>query len=119
MAELEAIIAEAREAVAAGRAPNVEGLETRLAASARAGADAAEVARVRRALASIVAVHRAKTRLAREPAPPASATAKPAALKTTPTITGTLNVRRAEGDGYRLVWDRDPKVTEWEVRFSE
>jgi hypothetical protein len=120
MAELEAIIGDAREAVAAGRAPNLEGYEARLAAAARAGADGAEVERARRALASIAAVHRAKARLAREPAPPAPRIAqRAAALKTTPTITGTLDVRRAESDGYRLLWDADPKVTEWEVRFSE
>jgi hypothetical protein len=38
-------------------------------------------------------------------------------LRTKPTITGSLDVRR--GDGFRLVWDAVPAVSEWEVRFSE
>jgi hypothetical protein len=40
-------------------------------------------------------------------------------LRTRPTITGSLDVRRAKGNGFRLVWDASPAVSEWEVRFSE
>jgi hypothetical protein len=117
---LAAIVAEARAQVAAGRAPNVEGLEARIAAVARAGADARSVEHTRRALQSIASVHRARQRLAREPAPPPAQppARRPAALRTKPTISGTLDVRRAP-DGFRLVWDPVAAVSEWEVRFSE
>jgi hypothetical protein len=116
---LAAIVAEARAQVAAGRAPNLEGLEARIAAVARAGADARVVERTQRALQSIASVHRARQRLARDPAPAAPPPARrPAALRTKPTISGTLDVRRAP-DGFRLVWDPVAAVSEWEVRFSE
>ena len=114
---LTAILAEARAQVAAGRAPNLEGLEARLAAAARAGADEAAVEGARQSLQSIAAVHRARARLARDPRP-APARRAPAALRTRPTITGTLDVRRA-AEGFRLEWDRVPAVEEWKVRFSE
>jgi hypothetical protein len=119
---LAAILEEARAAVAAGRAP--AGFEARIAAAGRAalagGAEAAlvereEVAALRR-LAQVAAVHRSRALVAREPARPA---ARRGGLRTTPTITGSLGVRRAEGDGFRLVWDPVPTVTTWEVRFSE
>jgi len=116
---LSAILAEARAQVAAGRAPNVDGLELRLAAAARsAGVDGAAVERGRRSLRSIVAVHRSRALVAREPEPPRARRA-PAAFRTKPVVTGSLGVRRADGDGFRLAWDRVPTVTEWEVRFSE
>jgi hypothetical protein len=118
---LTAILEEARAQVAAGRAPNVEGLEVRLAAAARsAGVDGAAVERARRSLRSIAAVHRSRAVVSREPEPPSAARrAAPAALRAKPTVTGSLGVRRAEGDGFRLAWDAVPVVTEWEVRFSE
>ena len=56
---------------------------------------------------------------ARTPAETASQRSRRLALRTKPTITGSLDVRRAEGEGYQLVWDAVPTVTEWEVRFSE
>lgn len=118
---LNAIVEEARAQVAAGRAPNVEGLEARIAAAARAGADARTVERTQRALQSIASVHRARRRLARDPVPPAAPPTparRPAALRTKPTISGTLDVRRAP-QGFRLVWDPVAAVSEWEVRFSE
>jgi hypothetical protein len=130
-AALAAIIADARGAVAAGREPNTDALRARLAAVVRearaAGADAREVdkasARALRRLETIASVHRAKARVERDPRsaaiPAPGRPVRQPALKTTPTITGTLDVRRAEGEAYRLVWDADPKVTEWEVRFSE
>jgi hypothetical protein len=117
---LAAILDEARSQVAAGRAPNVEGLEARLEAAARAGADAAAVDRARRTLEAIASVHRARSLVTREPRPaPASRASAPAGLRTRPTVTGSLDVRRGEGDGYRLVWDALPVVSEWEVRLSE
>jgi hypothetical protein len=134
MAEIEralaAILAEARAQVAAGREPNMAGLEARIATALRrarsAGEDAAAVdelgAGARRKLAGVVAVGRARARLAREPQPPPTPRRQPArpfALRTKPTITGTLDVRRADGEGYELVWDAVPTVTEWEVRLSE
>jgi hypothetical protein len=134
MAELEsvlaAILADARAQVAAGREPNIAGLEARIATAVRrarsAGDDAAAIdeleAGVRRKVGAIMSVGRARARLAREPAPqpnPSTQPRRPLALRTKPTITGTLDVRRAEGEGYKLVWDAVPAVTEWEVRFSE
>jgi hypothetical protein len=76
---LAAIVAEARAQVAAGRAPNVEGLEARLAQLARG--DSATLERARRELQSIAAVHRARSLVAREPRP-APARRAPAALRT-------------------------------------
>jgi len=115
---LAAIVAEARAQVAAGRAPNVEGLRARISAASRTGSDDAAVEHALRALDSIASVHRARARLAREfePAPPPP---RRAALRTKPTISGTLDVRRAPGEGFRLVWDPIAAVSEWEVRFSE
>jgi hypothetical protein len=113
---LAAILDEARAQVAAGRAPNLEGLEARIAQLATA--DSAAVERAREALRSIASVHRARAAVTREPrAVPAQRA--PAALRARATITGTLDVRRADGDGFRLVWDAVPAVSEWEVRFSE
>jgi hypothetical protein len=133
MAELErtlaAILAEARAQVAAGRELNTAGLEARIATAvrrARSAGDAAAVddleASARRKLEGIASVRRARALLAREPEPAPVARPRPGrsvALRTKPTITGTLDVRRAEGEGYRLVWEAVPAVTEWEVRFSE
>ena len=127
---LASILAEARAQVAAGREPNSAGFEARIAAAARlaraGGADPAVVDRAetnaRRRLRSIASVHRARALVAREAAPPkpaAVAPRRPLVLRTKPTITGTLDVRRAESDGFRLAWDAVPAVTEWEVRFSE
>jgi hypothetical protein len=114
---LAAILDEARNQVAAGRAPNVEGFEARIAAAARsAGADGAIVERARRELHSIAAVHRARVLVSRDPRP-APARRAQAALRAKATITGSLDVRR--GDGFRLVWDAVPAVGEWEVRVSE
>lgn len=127
---LATIVAEARAQVAAGREPNTSGLAARVATAARLarsqGADDAAVdraeANARRALETIASVHRSRALVAREAAPPKPAVTpprRPTALRTKPTITGTLDVRRAEGEGFRLVWDAVPAVAEWEVRISE
>jgi hypothetical protein len=134
MAELEsvlaAIVAEARAQVAAGREPNMAALEARIATAVgrarSAGHDPATAGKLaagaRRKLGGIVSVGRARARLAREPAPeskPRTQPGRPLPLRTKPTITGTLDVRRGESEGYKLVWNAVPAVTEWEVRFSE
>lgn len=124
------IVADARAQVADRREPNIAGLEARIVTAARRarsnGADPAVVegaeGEVRRQLQTIASVHRARALLAREvtlPKPSTSRLRRPAAPRTRPTITGTLDVRRAEGEGYWLAWDAVPAVTEWEVRFSE
>jgi hypothetical protein len=120
---LASILEEARAQVAAGRAPNVGGLEERVRRVARAArVDAAVASREEQAalrrLGQVAAVHRSRALVAREPGPPPARRA-PAAFRTKPTISGTLGVRRADGEGFRLAWDRVPTVTEWEVRFSE
>lgn len=125
------IIAEARAHVAAAREPNAQALEARIRAAAereREGAGeerAQEVARAERAalkqLDRILSVHRARARLAAPQAPPPR-TAGPlpgrrAAIRTRPTITANMDVRR-RGEA-TLEWDAAPAVLEWEVRFSE
>src|SRR4051794_11919572 len=127
---LATILAEARAEVAAGREPDVTRLEARITAAGHrarsAGTAPAAVdereAYARRKLAGIISVGHARARLAREPTPPAKRVTERGrrlTLPTKPTITGSLDVRRAEGTGYQLVWDAVPTVTEWEVRFSE
>jgi hypothetical protein len=125
---LATLVEEARANVAAGRPPNTAGLEGRIEAAARQARAAGgnpmlvgrQVAATRRRLAQVAAVHRSRALVAREPVQRAAPLRRtPAALRTKPTVTGTLGVRRAEGDGFRLVWDAAPLVTEWEVRFSE
>jgi hypothetical protein len=127
---LAAILAEARAQVAAGREPNVAEFEARIATAvvrARSTGDAATAveeleAEARRKLGGVTSIGRARARLAREPAPPPKPSpqrGRRLALRTKPTITGSLDVRRAEGEGYELVWDAVPTVTEWEVSFSE
>jgi hypothetical protein len=125
---LAALVEEARANVAAGQPPNTAGLEPRIERAARVaragGASPMLVGRIvatnRRRLAQVAAVHRSRALVAREPMQRSAPLRRPpAALRTKPTVTGTLGVRRAEGDGFRLVWDAAPLVTEWEVRFSE
>jgi hypothetical protein len=118
----DAIVAEARAQVAAGRAPDLEALAARLRGVATDDAGR------RRALAQlerVAAVHRARTLVERPAGPPAPKPASAplpgrslrAALRTKPTIVGNLEVRRE--DGFALAWDAVPAVAAWEVRFSE
>ena len=133
---LTATIAEARAQIAAGQEPDTDALERRIRAAALAAksgghaADPTEVADAERKalkqLERVIAVHRARQRLARAPEPtpaPVPTTALPrrrAALVTRPTISGNMDVRReAAGDSATLLWDSVPAVSEWEVRFSE
>jgi hypothetical protein len=116
----DAIVAEARAQVAAGRAPDVEALAERLR---RVAADDAARRRALAQLERVAAVHRARSLVERPAAPPAPrpAAAPPrslrSALRTRPTIVGNLDVRR-DGD-FVLAWDPVPAVASWEVRFSE
>ena len=125
-----AIVDEARSAVATGRAPDTRALEARVRAvrdSVGEGASAARVDRAERAtleqLARVLAVHRARALVAREPAQPAAPPAprRPrAVLRSRPTISGNMDVRRGgSGDERSLAWDAVPAVASWEVRISE
>jgi hypothetical protein len=121
-AELEAILAEARASVAAGREPDVSGLERRVTVAA--GPDVEAGAQAREQLVRIAAVWRARSRVAqeREPVEPPKPRSVPLreAFRARPTISGTLEVRRAANRaGFWIEWRPDPAVTEWEVRFSE
>jgi hypothetical protein len=121
-AELEAILAEARASVAAGREPDVAELERRVTAAADGDSEAAAEARAQ--LVRIAAVWRARARVAleAEPAPPAKPRSVPLreAFRARPTISGTLDVKRAANrNGFWVEWRPDPAVAEWEVRFSE
>jgi hypothetical protein len=126
-----AILAEARAQVALGREPDTQALAARIrAATEREGAaGAAESSSAeRRALQQlerVVAVHRARAAVTREPAPPPAQAPRVvpatrprrAVLRTRPTITGNMEVRR-QGDA-TLAWDTTAAVVEWEVRVSE
>jgi hypothetical protein len=126
-----AIFDEARAEVAAGRAPNVDALSARIRAAGRqargrAGMDEKAIARAEQKalqqLARVVAVHRARGLAARKPAPPPAPSRRPgrAVLRTRPTISGNMDVRKARvGESIVLRWDAAAAVNEWEVRFSE
>jgi hypothetical protein len=108
---VDAILEEARAEVAAGRSPDAAGLRTRLLAE---GGDAAATRR----LEQVLAVHRARTLLSNPPAPrerPEPARPLRAALRTRPTISSNMEVRRQDDS---LVWDDLPAIVEWEIRFS-
>jgi hypothetical protein len=65
-------------------------------------------------------VQRARGLVSRAAIPPAAAPARRAALRTRPTITGNMDVKR-DGDESALFlrWDATPAVASWEVRVSE
>jgi hypothetical protein len=119
------IVAEARAQVAAGKAPDAARLAARIRAVSAPDERAAQ--RALGQLERVVAVHRARTLVAREPAGPAAPAAAPtpgpslrSALRTKPTITGNLDVRRERhAETYALSWDGLPAVVGWEVRLSE
>src|SRR5476649_702935 len=126
----EAIIDEARAAVAAKREPNAQALEARLRAAAKQERSHGDSAAIDKAeqdaleqLKRVVSVHRARVRLSREPAPPPVVATPPplrALLRTQPTITGNMDVsRKRDGEALLLRWDTTAAVAEWEVRFSE
>jgi hypothetical protein len=72
-------------------------------------------------LARVLAVRRARALVARKPARPAEApTSRPRLLRSRPTLTGNMEVRReTAGDRFVLAWDAAAPVTSWEVRISE
>jgi hypothetical protein len=108
---VEAIIQEAREIVARGGSPDWKQLRERIRALGGDQRDAL------RRLERIGAVHRARTTVAPQRPAPAPAQRPPALLKTRATITGNMDVRRADGEA--LIWTREPKVAAWELRLSE
>ncbi|MFL5953573.1 MAG: hypothetical protein ACJ76I_05650 [Gaiellaceae bacterium] len=113
MDEYARIIADARRMVARGAEPNQVAFERRIRA---VGGDR-EVEALRQ-LAGVVAVHRARARLAAvtEPAKPApGARARP--LRTRPTISGSLDIRRERE--FVLAWRAEREVASWEVRIAE
>jgi hypothetical protein len=112
---VDAILREARAAVAGGDEPDWKALRDRIR-----GAAPDEAAR-RNGLAQlerIGAVHRARrSRPARPPARPAP---RSAALRTRPSLTGDLPLRRERrGDDHELAWAAEPAVERWEVRVAE
>jgi hypothetical protein len=123
--EYAAIITEARTGIAGGRDPNQQALESRIrAATKRYGwLDATAERRALKQLERVLSVHRARTALARQPAPPAVTTAAPlrrAALRARPTLTGNMDVRRQKkGETFVLAWDTAAGIAQWEVRISE
>jgi hypothetical protein len=111
------IIEEARKRVASGGKLNIAAFEARVRA---AGGD---TERALQQLARIESVQRARALLAgppREPEPRPEPLRRPRALRTKPTITGNMDVRReGSGDSFVLAWEAEPKVVAWDVRVSE
>ena len=112
------IIDEARKRVASGGTLNAASFEKRIRA---AGGD---TERALKQLARIVSVQRARALVAgpptHEPKPAPEPVHRPLALRTKPTITGNMDVRRErKGNAFVLGWTAEPKVVAWDVRFSE
>ncbi|HEX4678566.1 MAG TPA: hypothetical protein VH210_05120 [Gaiellaceae bacterium] len=118
MSEHAKIIDEARKRVANGGELDTSAFEARIRA---AGGD---TERALKQLARIVSVQRARALIAgpptpQQPAPPPTL-ARPLALRTKPTITGNMDIRRERrGDAFTLAWTAEPKVVAWDVRLSE
>lgn len=112
------IIDEARKRVASGKSLDAAALEARIRS---AGGD---TERALKQLARIVSVQRARNLIAgpaaHEVAPAPEPQLRPLALRTKPTITGNMEVRRERrGDAFVLAWSAEPKVVAWDVRLSE
>src|SRR5206468_1381873 len=112
------IIDEARKRVASGGKLDPAPFEARIRA---AGGD---TERALKQLARIVSVQRARTLIAGpavdQPTRPPEPLRRPLALRTKPTITGNMDVRRERrGDAFALAWTAEPKVVAWDVRLSE
>jgi hypothetical protein len=70
----------------------------------------------------VLAVGRARARLAEEPKPASLPPNRPlrAALKARPTLNANMDVhRRVQGESHALAWDAAPGVTEWELRIAD
>ena len=110
----DSIIREARALVAAGGSPDWKALRDRIRALDLAAADRREALR---SLERVGAVHRARATVRpKAPEPEPTAAPRRALLRTKPTITGNMDVRR-DGDG--LAWRHERAVTSWELRISE
>jgi hypothetical protein len=112
------IIDEARKRVASGSKLDAGTFEARIRA---AGGD---TDRALAQLARIVSVQRARALIAGpptpEPAPAPEPLRRPLALRTKPTITGNMDVRRERRDQlFVLGWTAEAKVVAWDVRISE
>jgi hypothetical protein len=112
------IIDEARKRVASGGKLNPAAFEARIRA---VGGD---TERALQQLARIVSVQRARALIdgppTPEPKPTPDPVSRPLALRTKPTITGNMDVRRErKGDSFVLAWSAEPKVVAWDVRLSE
>ena len=109
------IIDEARKRVAGGGKFDVAAFETRIRAAE------GDTERALQQLARIVSVQRARTRIAgpsaREPEPTPDVLPRPLALRTKPTNTGNMDVRRA--GAFALAWTAESKVVAWDIRVSE
>ncbi|MFL5929481.1 MAG: hypothetical protein ACJ77E_21310 [Gaiellaceae bacterium] len=112
------IIDEARRRVARGETLDEAAVEAQIRGVHGESQEAAL-----RQLARLVSVQRARSLVARSPAPQPAPTAPPATkplFRTRPAITGNMDVRRGANPGaFVLEWRREPKVASWEVRFSE
>jgi hypothetical protein len=116
--EFKAIIDEARAAIADGRQPDAGALEGRIRSAAKR--QHADPSRPLKQLERVLSIHRARGALARPTAPPPAAPSRRPAIRTRPTITGNMEVRRKkEGESFGLAWDAASGVAEWEVRISE
>jgi hypothetical protein len=109
------VIREARSLVAAGDAPEWKALRDRIRAlGLPAAAERDALGRLER----VGAVHRARAsvRPAAAPARTSGPLPRKTLLRTRPTITGNMDLRRGEGDA--LVWRREAAVVSWELRIS-
>jgi hypothetical protein len=116
-----AVVADARAAIAAGREPDADALRSRIRA---AGGPAAAERTALQQLERVLAVGRARALVARQPAaappPPAPPRRPRALLRSRPTISGNIEVRRdGPAEAAALEWDTAPAVAHWEVRVSE
>jgi hypothetical protein len=112
------IIDEARKRVASGKTFDPATFEARIRA---AGGD---TERALKQLARIVSVQRARALISGPPtlgpAPSPEPARRTLALRTKPTITGNMDIRRERrGDSFALAWTAEPKVVAWDVRLSE
>ena len=110
---IDAILTEARAAVAAGASPDWKALRDRIRAAA---ATRREERDALQRLERVGAVHRARG-VRPEPAVATAPPRQPLLLRTKPTISGNMDVRRA-GE-HVLAWKPLPAVEAWEVRISE
>jgi hypothetical protein len=110
------LVDEARAALAAGKPVDRDAVAARIRAAAPPGEAGHAIAQLDR----VLAVARARARLARELVPAPSTRRLRAAIRTKPMLTANMEVRRhMNGAAYVLAWDADPSVTDWELRIAE